>query len=125
MNLLQGKVAIVTGATRGIGKSIAEVFAQNGADIAFTYHSSEEKARAVENELKTFGVNAKGYKSDAADYAAAEKLIEDVLADFGGKIDIVINNAGITKDNLLMRMTEDMWDDVIDTNMKSVFNMTK
>ncbi|MCB0481906.1 MAG: 3-oxoacyl-[acyl-carrier-protein] reductase [Flavobacteriales bacterium] len=125
MNLLQGKVAIVTGATRGIGKSIAEVFAQNGADIAFTYHSSEEKARAVENELKTFGVNAKGYKSDAADYAAAEKLIEDVLADFGGKIDIVINNAGITKDNLLMRMTEDMWDDVIDTNMKSVYNMTK
>ena len=125
MNLLEGKVVIITGATRGIGKGIAEIFAQNGADIAFTYHSSAEKAKVVEDELKALGVNAKGYKSDAANYAAAEQLIQDVLADFGGRIDVVVNNAGITKDNLLMRMTEEMWDDVIDTNMKSVFNMTK
>lgn len=125
MDLLKGKVAIITGATRGIGKGIAETFAQNGADVAFTYHSSEEKAKAVESDLKALGVNAKGYKSDAANYAAAEELIKSVLEDFGGRIDIVVNNAGITKDNLLMRMTEEMWDDVIDTNMKSVFNMTK
>ena len=125
MKLLEGKVSIITGASRGIGKGIARLFAENGSDIAFTYASSDEKARAFENELKELGVNAKAYKSNAAEYIACEELVKNVTADFGGKIDVVINNAGITRDNLLMRMTEQMWDDVIDTNLKSVFNMTK
>ncbi|MAZ37767.1 MAG: 3-oxoacyl-[acyl-carrier-protein] reductase [Crocinitomicaceae bacterium] len=125
MKLLEGKVAIITGASRGIGRGIAEKFALSGCHVAFTYLSSDEKAKQLENELKAFGVEAKGYKSDAAKFDSTEKLIADVLKDFGGRIDVVVNNAGITKDNLLMRMTEEMWDDVVNINMKSVFNMTK
>ncbi|MDC1204875.1 3-oxoacyl-[acyl-carrier-protein] reductase [Salibacteraceae bacterium] len=125
MKLLEGKVAIITGASRGIGRGIAEKFALSGCHVAFTYLSSDEKAKQLENELKAFGVEAKGYKSDAAKFDSAGKLIADVLKDFGGRIDVVVNNAGITKDNLLMRMTEEMWDDVVNINMKSVFNMTK
>ncbi|MBD80153.1 MAG: 3-oxoacyl-[acyl-carrier-protein] reductase [Crocinitomicaceae bacterium] len=125
MDLLSGKVSIVTGASRGIGKGIAQLFAQHGSDVAFTYMSSDEKAKAFEAELKELGVNAKAYKSNASDFSACEELIKNVLADFGGRIDVVINNAGITKDNLLMRMTEEMWDDVMNTNLKSVFSMTK
>ncbi len=125
MKLLEGKVAIITGASRGIGKGMAEKFAEQGAHVAFTYLSSEEKAKKLEEELGAYGVTAKGYKSNAAQYDAAEKLIADVLQDFGGRIDVVINNAGVTRDNLLMRMTEEMWDEVMDTNLKSVFNMTK
>ncbi len=121
MGILDGKVALITGASRGIGKGIAEKFAKEGATVCFTYLSSEEKAKALENEL---GGNAKGYKSNAAEYDAAEKLINDIVADHG-TVDIVINNAGITRDGLLMRMTEENWDEVINTNLKSVFNLTK
>ncbi|OWP75268.1 3-oxoacyl-[acyl-carrier-protein] reductase [Flavobacterium oreochromis] len=124
MKLLEGKVAIITGASRGIGKGIAEVFAKNGANVAFTYSSSAESALALENELIALGVKAKGYKSNAADFNESQKLIDDVLAEFG-TIDILINNAGVTKDNLLMRMSEEDFDAVIDINLKSVFNMTK
>lgn len=124
MKLLQGKVAIVTGASRGIGSGIAKVFAQHGADVAFTYSSSVESAMALENELNAFGIKAKGYKSNAADFNEAQTLVDNVLADFGN-IDILINNAGITKDNLLMRMSEEDFDRVIEINLKSVFNMTK
>lgn len=124
MGLLDGKVAIVTGASRGIGKEIAKKYAKEGAKVAFTYLSSEEKAKELENELKANGVEAKGYKSDAANFAQAEELIKNVLEDFGG-LDIIVNNAGITKDNLLMRMTEEQFDSVIATNLKSVFNTTK
>ena len=123
MNLLQGKTAIVTGATRGIGKSIAEVFVKNGANVAFTYASSVEKAKALEEELGQFG-KVKGYQSDASDYEAAQKLVEDVIAEFG-QVDIVINNAGITKDNLLMRMSAEDFEKVIQTNLNSAFNLTK
>ncbi len=123
--MLQGKTALITGASRGIGKGIAEVFAKNGANIAFTFASSVEKAKAFEEELQTkFGIKAKGYQSDASNYEAAMALSENVLADFGN-IDILINNAGITKDTLLMRMSEEQWDDVITTNLKSTFNLTK
>lgn len=124
MKLLDGKVALITGASRGIGRGIAEKFAEQGAHIAFTYVSSDEKARALEDELAKHGIKAKGYKSDAADFAAAEQLINDIVAEFG-TVDIVINNAGITRDTLLMRMTEQQWDEVINTNLKSVFNITK
>jgi 3-oxoacyl-[acyl-carrier protein] reductase len=124
MELLKGKVAIITGATRGIGKSIAETFAKNGANIAFTYVSSDEKARAVETELSAFGIKAKGYKVNAAKYTDTEKFVDDVEKEFQ-TIDVVVNNAGITRDNLLMRMSEEQWDEVIETNLKSVFNMTK
>ena len=124
MKLLEGKVALVTGASKGIGKSIALRFAQQGAAVAFTYLSSVEKGQALENELKALGVNAKGYRSNAADFAAAEELVNNVVADFG-KLDILVNNAGITRDNLLMRMTEQMWDEVINTNLKSCFNTVK
>jgi 3-oxoacyl-[acyl-carrier protein] reductase len=124
MKLLEGKVAIITGASRGIGKGIAEVFAKNGANVAFTYSSSAESAMALENELTALGVKAKGYKSNAADFNEAQKLVDDVLAEFG-TVDILINNAGVTKDNLLMRMSEEDFDAVIDINLKSVFNMTK
>ncbi len=122
--LLQGKVVIVTGASRGIGKGIAEKMAQAGADVAFTYRSSEEKAKNLEKELAGLGVKAKAYRSDASDFEQAKELIDNVLKDFG-KIDIVVNNAGITKDNLLLRMSEADFDDVIKVNLKSVFNMTK
>lgn len=124
MKLLEGKVALITGASRGIGRGIAEKFAQQGANIAFTYLSSDEKARALEAELSAYGIKAKGYKSDAAQFAAAEELVNNVVAEFG-TVDIVINNAGITRDTLLMRMTEEQWDEVINTNLKSVFNITK
>jgi 3-oxoacyl-[acyl-carrier protein] reductase len=124
MKLLEGKTAIITGASRGIGKGIAIKFAEHGANVAFTYLSSVEKGEALAKELEAFGVKAKGYRSDASDFAAAEKLASDVAADFGS-IDILINNAGITKDTLLMRMTEDDWDNVIRVNLKSAFNCTK
>lgn len=124
MKLLVGKTAIITGATRGIGKAIAETFASNGANVAFTYASSEEKAKAIEADLIGMGVKAKAYKSNAADMDAAQQLVKDVLEDFG-TFDILVNNAGITKDGLLMRMSEEDWDNVMDTNLKSVFNMTK
>ena len=124
MNLLKGKVAIITGATRGIGKGIALKFAKEGADIAFTYVSSEEKAKALEKELVAFNVKAKGYQSNAGVYEEAQSLIESIVEEFG-QIDVLINNAGITKDGLLMRMGEDDWDAVMETNLKSVFNMTK
>jgi 3-oxoacyl-[acyl-carrier protein] reductase len=123
--MLKGKTAIITGASRGIGKGIAELFAKNGCNIAFTFASSVEKARAFEAELSSqFGVKAIGYQSDAANFTAAQTLVDQVLVDFGN-IDILINNAGITKDTLIMRMNEEQWDDVINTNLKSAFNMTK
>jgi 3-oxoacyl-[acyl-carrier protein] reductase len=124
MQLLQNKVALITGATRGIGKGIALTFAKNGANIAFTYVSSEEKAKALEQELAAFGIKAKGYKSDAADFKASEELVNNVVAEFG-TIDVLVNNAGITRDTLLMRMSEQQWDEVINANLKSVFNLTK
>jgi len=124
MQLLQNKVALITGATRGIGKGIATTFAQHGANIAFTYVSSDEKARALESELEKFGVKAKGYKSDAGNFKAADDLVNTVVADFG-TIDVLVNNAGITRDTLLMRMSEQQWDEVIAANLKSVFNLVK
>ncbi|MBL7911716.1 MAG: 3-oxoacyl-[acyl-carrier-protein] reductase [Bacteroidia bacterium] len=124
MQLLQNKVALITGATRGIGRGIALNFAQNGANIAFTYVSSEEKAKAFEAELQALGVKAKGYKSDAGDFKAADELVTSVVAEFG-TIDILVNNAGITRDTLLMRMSEQQWDEVMNANLKSVFNLTK
>lgn len=124
MTLLKGKVAIITGATRGIGKGIAKRFAEEGADIAFTYVSSSSAAEEVEKELSSLGVKAKGYQSNAGDLQSAEELVAKVLEDFGN-VDIVVNNAGITKDGLLMRMSEENWDDVMNINLKSVFNMTK
>ena len=125
MKLLEGKNVIITGASRGIGKGIAQVFGKNGANVAFTYSSSEAPALELEKELTSMGVKAKAYKSNAASYEEAEKLIAQVLEDFDGKIDVLINNAGITKDNLLMRMGEEDFDTVIEINLKSVFNMTK
>ncbi len=124
MQLLQNKIALITGATRGIGKGIALTFAQNGANIAFTYVSSDEKARALEAELQAFGIKAKGYKSDAGDFKAADELVTSVVNDFG-TIDVLVNNAGITRDTLLMRMSEQQWDEVINANLKSVFNLVK
>lgn len=122
---VQGKTALITGASRGIGKGIAETFAKNGCNIAFTFASSVEKAQAFEKELSDkYGIKAKGYQSNAADFAASEKLAESVLADFE-KVDVLINNAGITRDTLLMRMSEEQWDAVIETNLKSAFNLTK
>ncbi len=124
MKLLERKVALITGATRGIGKGIALKFAEHGAHIVFTYVSSEEKAKALEAELQQMGVKAKGFKSDAADFKAAEDLVNAVVAEFG-TLDVLVNNAGITRDTLLMRMTEQQWDEVINANLKSVFNLTK
>ena len=124
MKLLEGKTALITGASKGIGKGIAEVFAREGANVAFTFLSSEEKAREVEESLKANGVEARAYKSDAADYEAAQQLLKDILKDFGD-IDIVVNNAGITRDNLLMRMSAEDFDKVVQTNLNSVFNITK
>jgi 3-oxoacyl-[acyl-carrier protein] reductase len=124
MKLLQNKVALVTGATRGIGKGIVMKFAEQGANIAFTYVSSEEKALALEKELSALGIKAKGYKSDAANFKAADELVTTVVNEFG-TIDILVNNAGITRDTLLMRMSEQQWDEVINANLKSVFNLTK
>ncbi|HBX50305.1 MAG TPA: 3-oxoacyl-[acyl-carrier-protein] reductase [Bacteroidales bacterium] len=124
MKLLEGKTAIVTGAARGIGKAIALKLAEAGANIAFTDIALDENMNQVQEQLMSFGVKAKGYASNAANYADSEKLADEVLKDFGS-IDILINNAGITRDNLLMRMTEEQWDLVINVNLKSVFNMTK
>ena len=124
MKLLEGKAALVTGASRGIGRAIALKLAEHGADVAFTYLSSVEKGQALEAELSAFGVKAKGYRSDASLYEEAENLVNAVLADFG-KLDVLVNNAGITKDGLLMRMSEDQFDEVIRVNLKSVFNLTK
>lgn len=124
MKLLEGKTAIITGASRGIGRGIALVFAEQGANVAFTYSSSVESANTLENELNCLGIKAKGYQSDASSFDEAQKLADEVLAEFGS-IDVLVNNAGITKDNLLMRMSEDDFDKVIEVNLKSVFNMTK
>ncbi|WP_242132352.1 3-oxoacyl-[acyl-carrier-protein] reductase [Aestuariivivens marinum] len=124
MKLLEGKTAIVTGASRGIGKGIAQIFADQGANVAFTYSSSIEAAKALEDELNAKGIKAKGYQSNAASFEEAQKLANDVVAEFGS-IDILVNNAGITKDNLLMRISEEDFDKVIEVNLKSVFNMTK
>ncbi|WP_010136454.1 3-oxoacyl-[acyl-carrier-protein] reductase [Ochrovirga pacifica] len=124
MGLLEGKTAIITGATRGIGKGIALEFAKQGANVAFTFSSSVEAAQALENELSEMGVKAKGYQSNAAEFDAAQELAADVLKEFG-TIDVLINNAGITKDNLLMRISEEDFDKVIEVNLKSVFNLTK
>lgn len=124
MKLLQDKTALVTGASRGIGSGIAMAMAEAGANVAFTYRSSEEKAKELEDALSKYGVKAKGYKSDAADFAAAEELVNSVIEEFGS-LDILVNNAGITKDNLLMRMNEEMWDDVMRVNLKSCFNTVK
>ncbi len=124
MKLIEGKNVIITGASRGIGKGIAQVFADHGANVAFTYSSSDGPALELEKELKEKGVKAKAYKSNAASFEASAKLVDQVLEDFGS-IDVLINNAGITKDNLLMRMSEADFDQVIETNLKSVFNMTK
>lgn len=124
MKLLQDKVAVITGASRGIGRAIALKYAEEGAKIAFTYLSSDEKAKALEEELKAQGVEAKGFKSNAADFNSAEELVKQVVGEFG-TIDVVVNNAGITRDGLLMRMTEEQFDEVVNTNLKSVFNLTK
>lgn len=124
MKLLEGKTALITGASKGIGRAIAIQYAHHGANVAFTYLSSVEQGEALEAELKTRGVKAKGYRSDAADFAQAEKLINDVITEFGS-LDILINNAGITQDTLLLRMTEEMWDKVIAVNLKSCFNTVK
>jgi len=126
MKLLDNKIAIVTGAARGIGEGIALKLAEHGAHIAFTYvsDSSAAKAKALEDKLTANGVKAKAYKSDAADYAASEALVNDILKEFGA-IDVCVNNAGISKDNLLLRMTPAQWDEVMNINLKSVYNMTK
>lgn len=124
MKLLQGKNALITGASKGIGRSIAIKFAEQGANVAFTYLSSVEKGQALEAELASKGVKAKGYRSDASDYAQAEKLVNDVVQDFGS-LDILVNNAGITMDNLLLRLTEEAWDKVMNVNLKSCFNTVK
>ena len=124
MKLLENKTAIITGASRGIGRGIALEFAKQGANIAFTYSSSVDAANALEKELTDLGVKAKGYQSNAADFDAAQELAKEVHTEFGS-IDVLINNAGITKDNLLMRISEDDFDKVIEVNLKSVFNLTK
>lgn len=124
MKLLEGKVAIITGASRGIGKGIAEAFVAQGAIVAFSYVSSDEKAKALEQELSQGGSVAKGFKSDASDFNQAQTLVDAVVEEFG-RVDVLVNNAGITRDNLLMRMTEEAWDDVMRINLKSCFNLTK
>lgn len=124
MKLLDNKVAIVTGGSRGIGEGIVLKLVESGAHVAFTYVSSDEKAKLLEDKIKTFGVNAKAYKSNAGIYADCEAMVNDVVKEFG-TVDICVNNAGISKDNLLLRMTPEQWDEVMATNLKSVFNMTK
>jgi len=124
MKLLQDKIALITGGSRGIGEAIAKRYAEQGASVAFTYRSSEERAKKIEAELQAMGVKAKGYKSDASSYEQAEALVKEVLEEFG-QVDILINNAGITRDNLMLRMSEEQWDQVMETNLKSVFNLTK
>jgi 3-oxoacyl-[acyl-carrier protein] reductase len=126
MKLLENKVVIVTGAARGIGEGIAIKMAEHGASVAFTYvsESSAEKAKALEDKLLGMGVKAKAYRSNAGEFSACESLVNDVVKEFGS-VDVCVNNAGISKDNLLLRMTPEQWDDVMDINLKSVFNMTK
>lgn len=126
MKLLENKVALITGAARGIGEGIALKFAEQGAQVVFTYvsESSAEKAAALEEKLKAFGIKARAYRSNAGDFAQCETLVNEVVKEFG-TVDILVNNAGISKDNLLLRMTPEQWDDVMDINLKSVFNMTK
>jgi len=124
MKLLQGKNALITGASKGIGKAIALAYAEHGANVAFTYLSSVEQGQALEAELGSKGIKAKGFRSDASDFTQADKLITDVIAEFGS-LDVLINNAGITQDTLLLRMSEDMWDKVINVNLKSCFNTVK
>ena len=124
MKTLEGKIALITGASKGIGRAIAHAFAEHGADIAFTYLSSIEKGESLVEQLKEKGINAKGYRSDASNHEAARELIKDVIQDFG-KFDILINNAGITRDNLLMRMSESEWDEIMEINLKSCFNTVK
>ncbi len=124
MNLLKDKVALVTGGSRGIGSAIVRAFAAEGAHVAFTYLSSEKPALEIQEELAAMGVKAKAYKSDASSFTQSEELVKNVLADFD-KIDVLVNNAGVTRDNLMLRMTEEQWDTVININLKSLFNLTK
>lgn len=124
MKLLENKVALITGGSRGIGEGIALKFAEHGCHVAFSYVSSDEKAKALEEKIKAFGVKAKAYKSNAAILADCETMINDVIKEFG-TIDVLVNNAGISRDNLLLRMSAEQWDEVMETNLKSVFNMTK
>jgi len=124
MKLIEGKTALITGASRGIGKAIAIMFAQNGANIAFSDLAYDDKAINLEKELASYGVKAKAYASNASSFTDSDSLIDNVLADFG-KIDVLVNNAGITRDNLLLRMSESDWDSVITVNLKSVYNLTK
>lgn len=124
MRLLEGKTALITGGSRGIGEAIVMKFAEHGANIAFTYLSSEERAKAIETKVAALGVKVKSYKSDAAKFEEAEQLVNQVIADFGA-IDTCVNNAGISRDNLLLRVTQDQWDEVMQANLKSVFNLTK
>ncbi|WP_163325119.1 3-oxoacyl-[acyl-carrier-protein] reductase [Draconibacterium mangrovi] len=124
MKLLEGKTAIITGASRGIGKAIAVKYAQEGCDVAFTDLFEDDNMKATEEELKTYGVKAKGFASDASNFEDTDRVVNEIVKEFG-RIDVLVNNAGITKDTLLMRMTEDQWDAVINVNLKSVFNFTK
>lgn len=124
MHLLQDKIALVTGASRGIGRAIAHAYANEGAAVAFTYRASSEKAKALEDQLLDAGVKAKAYQSDASEHQAASELVDQIVKDFGG-LDIVVNNAGVTRDNLLLRMNEAQWDEVMNNNLKSVFNLSK
>lgn len=122
--LLKGKTVLITGGTRGIGHAIAKKFAEHGCNVAFTFVSSDDKAKQLEVELNTLGIKAKAYKSDAGSYTEAEKLVDDVSNEFG-VIDVLVNNSGITRDNLILRMSEEQWDEVVQANLKSVFNLTK
>lgn len=124
MKLLEGKTGLITGAARGIGRAIAVAYAKEGANVAFTDMVDDENFKSLEKELNALGVKAKGYVSDASNFESSQKMVDDIIADFG-KIDILVNNAGITRDTLLMRMTEEQWDLVIRVNLKSVFNLTK
>ncbi len=124
MKLLSGKTALVTGASKGIGRGIALKLAEHGANVAFTYLSSVEKGQALEAELAAFGIKAKGYRSDASDFKASEELVNAIVSDFGS-LEVIVNNAGITRDGLLMRMTEEQFNEVIRINLNSVFNVTK
>jgi 3-oxoacyl-[acyl-carrier protein] reductase len=124
MKLLENKVALITGASRGIGEAIALKFAEHGANVAFTYLSSEERAKSLEEKLASFGIRAKAYKSDAGNAGAAETLAADVSKEFG-TIDVCVNNAGISRDNLLLRLTPEQWDEVMAANLKSVYNLTR
>ena len=124
MKLLEGKNAIITGAARGIGRAIAQVFAQNGANVAFTDLNFDDNMKSLEEELNSMGVKAKGYASDASNFEGSQKTVDEIVKEFG-RIDALVNNAGITRDGLLMRMSEEQWDLVINVNLKSAFNMTK